>query len=698
MMVMIASSALGPLPPARGAAGDRRVGNAVLPLTAGDLTRRAILARKRWEVRMAVVELEVQLREPYRGGAAFGATGAYERIDGVLRLAVPRDHPANALITDLGLAPYDLEGRVRFSADLCLLRPAEPQRGNRRLLLELPNRGRKLVPGMFNRAASANPPTAAIAPGDGFLMRHGWTLGWIGWQWDVVRSEALMGLEAPQAIIDGHPARGRVIVRFQPSHAHTTHLLADRVHQPYPALDLNEAEATLTVRTHDTDPGQVVPRAAWQFASDLSGALTPDPNHVYLVSGFEPGLIYELVYTTANAPVVGCGLLAIRDGATFLKHGTAAGNPLAGSIDYVYGFGMSQTGRMLRHFLSLGLNLDEAGRQVFDGLLPHVGGARRGEFNQRFGQPSVQYTPGVGQLPPFDDHGLLARQRTLGGLPKVMQTNSSAEYWRGDCALLHIDTDGAHDLEPEPDTRIYHFAGTQHGPGAVPLTRDNPNDGSRGRYGFNCVNYTPLLRAALVNLDRWVTEDVAPPPSAHPRLADGTAVTRAAALDAMPALPDLVRPDPTQLFAAYRLDPGPEAERGIVSVPVELGPAYPALVAALDADGNELGGLRLPDLSVPVGTHTGWNPRDPSTGAPEQITSMQGATFFFTPDAATRAVNGDPRPSLAERYPTRGAYLERVRAAAHDLARQGYVLEEDIDVIVNDNAARYDEALRSSAQ
>jgi hypothetical protein len=646
---------------------------------------------------MAVVELEIQRRAPYRSGEKFGGTGAYERIDGVLRLAVLRDHPANASITDLQLAPYDLEGRVRFSADLCLLMPAEPQRGNRRLLLELPNRGRKLLPGMFNRAASANPPTAAIAPGDGFLMRHGWTLGWIGWQWDVVRSEALMGLEAPQAIVDGHAARGQTIVRFQPSHAHHTHLLADRVHQPYPALDLDEADATLTVRAHDTDPGRVIPRAAWQFASDLSGTLTPDANHVYLVSGFEPGSIYELVYTTATAPVVGCGLLAIRDGAAFLKHGAAPDNPLAGGIDYVYGFGMSQTGRMLRHFLSLGLNVDEGGRQVFDGLLPHVGGARRGEFNQRFGQPSVQYTPGVGQLPPFDDHGLLARQRTLGGLPKIVQTNSSAEYWRGDCALLHIDTSGERDLDPEPDTRIYHFAGTQHGPGGVPLTRDNPNDGSRGRYGFNCVNYTPLLRAALVNLDRWVSEGVAPPPSAHPRLADGTAVTRAAALAAMPDLPALARPDPTRLFAAYRLDPGPEAERGIVSVPVELGAPYPALVAAPDADGNELGGLRLPDLSVPVGTHTGWNPRDPSTGAPEQIMPMQGATFFFAPDAATRSANSDPRRSLAERYASRDDYLARVRAAARELSAQSYVLEEDIDLIVRDNATRYDEALRSAA-
>ena len=641
---------------------------------------------------MAVIDLEIQAQQPYLDGATFGAIGAYERIDGALRFAVRPDTPANALITDLALAPRDADGNVRFSADVCLLRPVEPTRANRRLLLELPNRGRKLAPGIFNRAVGQNPPTAAIPAGDGFLLRRGWTIGWVGWQWDVVRSDALMGLQAPEADLSSVADPGHVIVRFQPSALHRSHLLADRVHQPYPARAADDPNASLRVRTHDTDPGSVLPRDAWQFADDSGGATLPDREHVYLRDGFQPGLIYELVYTTDRAPVVGCGLLAIRDAVAFFKH-AAGGNPLAHDIDHVFGFGMSQTGRMLRQFLHLGLNLDEEGRMVFDGLLPHVGGARRGEFNQRYGQPSVQYTPGVGQLPPFDDEGLLARQRALGGAPKLIQTNSSAEYWRGDCALLHITSDGVADLPAAPDTRVYHLAGSQHGPGSVPLVRDNPNDGARGRYGFNCVDYTPLLRAALVNLDQWVSAGVEPPPSMHPRLADGTAVSRADALAALPELPGLVRPDPARLFAAYHLDAGPDAERGIVRVPAKLGQAYPALVAALDADGNERGGVRLPDLSVPVGTHTGWNPRDPSTGASEQIMPMQGATFFFTRDAKSRAASGDPRLSLSERYDSRDAYLARVRAAAEALAADGYVLPDDVDVIVDDNARRYDAAL-----
>ena len=646
---------------------------------------------------MAVAELVTRRREPYLDGQPFGPAGAYERIDGVLRYAAPRGHPANARIADLDLAAYDADGRVRFEGDVCLLIPADAARGNRRLLVELPNRGRKLVPRHFNRAPVAVPPTAEIPPGDGFLLRRGWSLAWVGWQWDVIRSDALMGLEAPQAIVDGHPARGTTVVRFQPNERHRTHLLADRVHHPMPAFDLDERDAALTVREHNDDAPRVIPRDRWRFASDRDGAVVPDAEHVHLAEGFEPGLIYELTYTTGYAPVVGTGLLAARDAAAFLRYDRGGANPLAGAVDYVYGFGMSQTGRMLRHFLWLGLNLDEAGRQVYDGLLPHVAGARRGEFNHRFGQPSVQATPNVGHLPPFDDAGLFARQRALGGMPKVVQTNSSAEYWRGDCALAHIDVDGARDLEADPDGRFYLFAGTQHGPGGLPLTRHNPNDGSRAAHGFNCVDYTPLLRAALVNLDQWVSEGAEPPPSAHPRLADATAVSRSTAIAQLPSIPGLWRPDPERVFGIRRVDAGPDAGRGVVRVPVVEGAPYPTFVAAVDVDGNELAGIRLPDLTVPVGTHLGWNPRDPETGAPEQIIPMQGSTFFFSPDAVTREQDGDQRPSLAERYASRDDYLLRVRHAALGLAAERHILDEDVTTVVDDNAARFDAAWSGTA-
>ncbi|HMM40491.1 MAG TPA: alpha/beta hydrolase domain-containing protein [Thermomicrobiales bacterium] len=643
---------------------------------------------------MAVVRFEELSREPYDGGSEFGATGAYERIDGRLHFAVDPANPANQAIVDLALAPRDERGRVRFTADFCLLRPVDPSRGNQRLFLEAPNRGRKLLNRQLNRAAAEATPTRDIPSGDGFLYRHGYAVGWIGWQWDVIRSEALMGLEAPLALEGGRPVSGQTVLRFQPSLAHHTHLLADRIHQPYPAADPDEAGATLTVRDFDDDEPRVIPRDRWRFAREEGDEIVPDREHFWLADGFEPGKIYELVYTTDRAPVVGCGLLAIRDVASFLKYDATPENPLAGALDYAYGFGVSQDGRLLRHFLWLGLNLDEEGRQVFDGLMPHVGGARRGEFNHRFGQPSVQYTPGFGHLAPFDDASLLERQRALGGCPKVVQTNSSAEYWRGDCALMHISQDGTTDLPSDPETRIYHFAGTQHGPGSLPLGRENSADGAKGRYWFNTLDYTPLLRAALVNLDRWVSDGVEPPPDAHPRLVDGTLVSRAAALDSMPDIPGLHLPNPEKILRIRRVDLGERAGEGIGRFPAVEGERYPSLVSAVDADGNERGGIRLPDLTVPVSTLTGWNPRAPEIGSEDLIIPMQGITLFFRRTRAEREAAGDPRPSLEERYPDRDTFLARVREEAEALANQRYVLDEDIDAIVANAAERYDEAMR----
>jgi hypothetical protein len=641
---------------------------------------------------MAVIDLNIRKQGPYHDGESFGDTGPYERIDAQVRFAVDPEHPANQAIVDLALAPRDEQGRVQFTADLCLLRPALPGRGNRRLMLELPNRGRKGMTRQFNRAPADPSPTNEIHPGDGFLFRRGFTLGWIAWQWDVIRGETLMALDPPIAMQDGKPIHGQIAIRFQTNEFHKTHLLADRVHRPYPTADISDPMATLTVRDFDDDPPRTIPRDQWQFAREQDGTITPDDTHVYLASGFEPGHIYELVYTTNHSPVVGAGLLALRDAASFLHYGHQPSNPLAGTIDYVYGHGVSQTGRMLRHFLSLGLNQDEQGRMALDGVLPHVGGARRGEFNHRFGQPSVQYTPSFGHRPPFDDASLLARQRAVGSLPKIVQTNSSAEYWRGDCALLHIDTSGQHDLLPDPATRIYHFAGTQHGPGVVPHVDHNPNDGARGRYRFNSVDYSPLLRAALINLDRWVTAGVAPPANAHPRLDDGTAVTRDQLLEQFPDIPGLHRPDPAKILRICRVDLGPQEDEGIGRFPATEGERFPTFVPATDEDGNERAGIRLPDLTVPVATMTGWNPRHPDTGAPDLIVPMQGSTFYFAATQAEREEADDPRPSIEERYPSRDAYLARVREAACELERQRYVLAEDIDLIVANAAERYDEA------
>lgn len=652
---------------------------------------------------MAVAELRITKREPYLDGRSFGNTSAYERIEGVLTYAVDPEDSANASIVDLALAPRGSDGLVRYQGNFCLLTPLDPDTGNGRVLIELPNRGRKLIPRHFNRAVVPGPPTAEIAPGDGFLFRHGYSVAWIGWQWDVFRSDALMGLEAPEALIDGQPVQGQAVVEIHPNELERTRLLANRLHVPNRVANLEDPDAALYVREWEDGPDTLIARDQWQFARREGDAIVPDDSHIYMESGFQPGKIYHVVYTAASAPVVGAGLLAARDVASFLKYESSEGNPLAGRAERAYLFGMSQSGRMQRHFLSLGLNLDEAGRVAYDGMLVHVAGGRRGEFNHRFGQPSVQSTPGFGHRFPFADEpqqdphsgltaGLLDRQREIGGVPRIFYINTSAEYWRGDGSLIHTDPTGEHDVEPAPEARIYLFAGTQHGPGAVPQTQVNPNDGGRGRYGFNTVDYTPLLRAALVNLDRWATEGAEPPESRYPHLSEGTAAQRSAVLRGFAEFPEMYLPDSERLPVLRTVDLGDRADHGIGAYPVKEGETYPAYVSATDEDGNEVAGIRLPDLTTPLGTHTGWNPRDPETGSPEQVMPMQGFTLWFAHTVAERNEAGDPRPSIEERYLNRDLYLEQVRSAAGELVEAGYVLPEDVMTIVEDAAARWETA------
>ncbi|MFN8526538.1 MAG: alpha/beta hydrolase domain-containing protein [Chloroflexota bacterium] len=640
---------------------------------------------------MAVARIEINRRQPYAGGRLFGTVGGYERIDGTLHFAADPDHVANSGIVDLDLAPRDVAGRVEFSADVCILRPEKAGAGNGRLLFEVVNRGRKLCPRYFNYAKADPATDVDIDAGDGFLMNRGWTVVWTGWQCDSPRGAALMGLTAPIAQENGHPLRGRLTAEFQPSESVSYLGLANRGHQPYSAADLNDPDAVLTVRNHRWGPKQTIDRGSWQFARDEAGVAVPSDAHIRLDGGFQAGKLYEVAYTTNVSPVVGVSMLAVRDTASFLRFATAAeGNPTAGQIERAYAFGISQSGRFLRHFLYTGLNLDEAGRQVYDGIIPQVAGARRGEFNHRFGQTSVQSAPNFGHLPPFDYGSLLARQRALGGVPRIFATNTAAEYWRGDGSLAHTDLAGTHDLDLPREVRSYLFASTQHGAGSVPLANVNAGDGSVGANWFNAVDYSPLVRAALVNLDAWVSDGVEPPASAYPRLADGTAVRAGDVLSGYKGLPRLNLADPALVPTINHLDLGPDADRGIGGYPVVEGAAYQTYVSAVDADGNETAGVRMPDVTVPLATYTGWNPRGPSTGEPGQILSMQGTTLRFAADAADREQTGDPRPSIAERYANREEYLARVRAAAEALVEQRYLLAEDLDTAVSLAAERWD--------
>ena len=656
---------------------------------------------------MALTKFEVVDRSLLAGGREFGQIGSYEQIHGVAHFAVNPTHQANAMVVDLDLAERDSHGLVNFNADLSLLVPCDRARANRRAWVELPNRGRRRMVVSMNQAPHDAPVAREMHAGDGFLFEQGYTVASVGWQWDVYRSDSMMGLDAPVAMHAGTSICGQTMVEFRPSAAVTTCLLADRVHRPLPAASAAEGDAVLYVSDYEDAPDIPIDPSLWRFADGSNPQQTPRPSaeHLYLESGFEPGKIYQLVYTTDHAPIAGAGLIALRDVAPFLRHASA----IEGSLELLdhgtlMAWGISQTGRMLRHYLSLGMNVCEDGAMAYDGIHSHIGGARRGAFNHRFAQPSNQTTPLWGHTFPFADAssvdpvsasegGLLDTLDCLNATPKIIYTNSSAEYWRGDATLAHTLADGCADLAEHPATRNYMFASTQHVSGYVGQSRTNAGVGTTARYPLNVLDYRPLLRAALVNLDRWITQSVEPPPSQHPRISDRSAVRREQVLSYFATLPGFVPPDPERLPSVRTVDMGADESVGIANYPAIEGEFYPALVSALDADGNELAGVRLPDVSVPVGTHAGWNPRDPVTGSPDQIVPMNGTTLLFAATKVEREQNNDPRPALQERYVDVDDYSNRVRDAAQELAEAGYLLTADVELVVEAALQRYHAAI-----
>jgi hypothetical protein len=625
---------------------------------------------------MAVIGFDVTLRRPLAGGQSFGDAGPYQELKGRLRYAIDPTHAANVGVTDIALAPRGASGRVEFSADLSLLVPVDSTRASGRALIDVVNRGNTVSVPNFNHATRpafgpGSDPNPPIDVGDGFLMRRGYVVASCGWQFDLPDVPGLIRLYGVEAREHGRPVRGRVYVQLQAPEDVSDFLLSDRAHQAYPAAELDERDAVLTVRDMPDAEPEVIARAKWKFGRVIDGRVTADPRHVWLEGGFRKGRLYHLAYTASGAQVVGLGIVALRDCAAWLKSGDAPAQ-----ARWVYAYGRSQTGRLLRTLIHYGLNADECSGEALDGVIANVAGGMRGEFNQRFGQNSKDRPWTMCHLEPF--------QVEPRGRLRVMYTNTSAEYHRGDASLIHTDPDGGRDVEHGPSVRVYHFAGTEHGTGVWPPTDSQPAPADphgwvdRSQHVRGVVNYGRLLRACLINLDRWVTEGVVPPPSRHPRVADGTAVppeTLAKTFDAI-----VGARYPRRHARPQRLDFGADAEmRRITLAPPRVGAPYGTRVAAVDADGNEVAGIVLPELGVPLATHTGWNLRHADIGGVDQLLVFAGATLPFAKTRRERESTGDPRPAIEERYASREAYLARVRTAALALVTDRYMLEEDVE-------------------
>jgi Alpha/beta hydrolase domain len=661
-----------------------------------------------------VVRIEIQSRTDVLSGKSFGDAGAYEKLVGKVYFEIDPANSANTIITDIANAPRNARGRVEFSSDFFLIKPKQIERGNGTVLYEVSNRGGKGMLGFYQQASGNLNPASEADFGDGFLMNRGFTLLWLGWQFDVPKRDGLVRVYPPVATANGKPivgiVRSEVIVARKAFDAS----LADREHIAYAVADPNDPTNSLTVRDTIEGPRRLIPRTEWEFARFMSapsgtavggGAAVPDPTRVYLKSGFEPGKIYEVVYRSQNPPVVGVGPAAVRDTIAMLKYGSAdAWSIPSGAIKRAVAFGVSQSGRFLRTYLYYGFNEDEGHRKAFDGIMAHVAGAGRGSFNLRFAQPSRDGHPFLNKFYPTDifpftdavetdpetgaKDGLLLRVKPE-FMPKVFYTNSSYEYYGRAASLIHTTIDGRGDAPLVSNTRVYMFAGGQHGPGPFPPRRsigqqlNNPND------------YRWIMRSLVVSMDKWIKDGTEPPASRYPLVADKTLVK----LEELrfPSLPGVQKPK--ELHKAYRASYGADfATKGIITLdPPEVNGEFPLLVPQVDRDGNELAGLKMPEVAVPLATYTGWNLFNAESGPTNLLSSMQGSYIPLARTRSERERTKDPRLSIEERYQSRDQYLSQVSTAAAQLVRGGYLLQGDVTAIV-EHAGRHWDLVSSSSR
>jgi hypothetical protein len=631
-----------------------------------------------------VLRVDVVSRVDINDGKPFGAVGPYEKIVARVFFADKPGTKANASVVDLDLAPRDANGDVLSSADLVILRPKKMELGSGSAIIEVPNRGGKGILRYLNHAATGSAdPTTPDEMGDGFLMNNGFTVVWLGWQWDVPDDVRLLHFTAPVATDHGKTITGPVRSDFVPVNLMHEAAIGDRGHTSYQIADQNDPHNVLTERDSIYGPRRVVPRSSWRFARWIDGQYAPSTSYIASADGFMVGHIYELVYIGKNPVVAGLGFAAMRDIASYLKT-----DPDLAHVKRVLGFGISQSGRFLRTMLYDGLNTDENGALAFDGMFADVGGAGRGSFNVRFAQPSrdgpsfssFEYPTDMfpftddTEHDPFGhpDDGLLTHSKAGDTAVKVMYSFGAYEYWSRGASLTHTTPDGTADVTLPLDVRIYAIAGSQHNPGLP--TRTTP----QAQQPTNPNDFSWALRSFIVHLDHWVIGDGVPPASAYPTISQQTLAPLSEIH--FPAIAGIGFP--TTYHHEFSLDFGPQfLTRGIDTIePPRVGGEYGVRLPQVDVDGNELDGVRMPEVAVPLGTYTGWNFRTAETGFPTELVDFTGMFLPFAknPGAITP---GDPRRPISERYRNKGEYLDLYARHAADMVEGGYLLPDDLDAV-----------------
>ena len=646
-------------------------------------------------------------RTPFADGQEFGDAGAYERLRGWVRYAVDPNAPAQSTIVDIDKAPVNAEGLVEFSAEIYMLRPVDPAKGNKRVFYDYGNRGSLRAVQYFNDAPHSNDPQTLDHAGNGYFFRRGYSLVWSAWQGDLLPGDDRVVMDLPVATDNGAPITGTVRQEFIPAEPKSCFPLSGRPGtRSHPTTTLDTSRATLTKRRYPASDRITIPNDEWRFALSLSGtgvsgetatrgasenAIIPSKQFIYLDDGFQPGWIYELIYEAQSPLVMGLGHVAVRDLISFLKYeqtdAAGAPNPL-GDIEKAYGWGRSQTGRCLRDFLYRGFNADAADRKVFDGAMPHVAGAGRMWLNHRFANAVSM----AGQQ--YEDHYILADEfpfayaectdhltgKTDAILkrpdtdPHVMHTQSASEYWQRRGSLAHTDTRG-NDLAEPDNVRLYLWSSSQHQASPIDAT---PVRGVCQNLNNN-VSTSMIFRALLDAMDDWVTNGTPPPESRIPTRKDGTLATYEEWREQFPAIPgQMVSTGPAGLPL---VDHGPDVDSGFITKhPPDIIDAdgYTVQIPAVDSDGNDIAGIRAPMVQAPLGTYTGWNTRGQGYGTGANY-EFSGSYIPFMDSPEERDFIGDPRPAILDRYATPEDYVAAIEAAAKQLVADRLMLEEDIE-------------------
>ncbi|MBM4255331.1 MAG: hypothetical protein FJ147_05475 [Deltaproteobacteria bacterium] len=650
-----------------------------------------------------------KVESPTFEGQEFGPVGKYEKLTGRVFGEVEPDAPENIEIVNLDKAPKAANGRVAYSAALYILKPIDQTKGNSKIFYGVTNRGNKIDLVLLNNAPhneQTNNPTTLADIGNEFLMRQGYTIVWSGWQAQgkngaqccVDPKPGMMHAELPVPMNGNQAIIGTVrdlFVGQQQSNPpeHQTATLS------YPVINHTSHQMKVEVRAKaEGEPPQPIPSCVagtkvlrcWSFVDEQTIRLSP---------GFESGYLYEVSYTAKNPTVLGLGFAITRDVVSFLRYHRTddhkTPNPLHRNeqtlgIEKVYALGISQAGRYLQEHLANGFNQDEQKRIVFDGLLIDIAGAGKTFTNFAFGQPGR--TRGAHQDYDFPENwfpfaygsqvdsftgkqdGLLRNDTGKVGDgfdPLVMVTNTATEYWRKSASLLHTDAQG-NDVTVPDNVRLYFFASTQHFPLFPQMTTSLGERLPKGpcQQEQNPAFRGPVMRALLVALDEWATKGTLPPESRIPTRQSDTLVADNVSMQSFPTIPGVQhigRASPTYVLYGAVTAKNPQTQ-------------YPTFVPKTNADGNDLSGIVLPDIAVPLGTHTGWAVRADVAG---EMCGNLGQFIPFAYAKRQRNLACDPRLSLTERY-SKKSYITRIKQVAKDLQTQRLLLAEDAATYVTD--------------